>query len=108
MRPRFGSPLSMKRKSPTSVWRRSISSTKTTSETPSRAYNLPLSMEAEVVAATEAAASEAAEAACEAAAVEGAGPAFAAAEAAALAFEAAALAGAGAAAVAAGALGGGG
>ena len=89
-----------------SAWRRSISSTKTTSETPSRAYNSPLSMEAEAVAATEAAAFEAAGAAFEAVAVEAAGPAFAAAEAAVLAFEAAALAGAGAAAVAAGALAG--
>jgi hypothetical protein len=101
----------MKRKSLTSAWRRSISSTKT-SETPSRAYNSLLSMEAEAAAvdmaaaafeAAEAVAFEAAAAAFEAAAVEAAALAFEAAEAAdlaAAAAEGAAGAGAGAAAAA--------
>jgi hypothetical protein len=81
----------MRRKSPTSVWRRSISSTKTTSETPSRAYN-SLFEAAAADTAAEAARAEAAAAAFEAAgaAFEAAALAFEAAEAAALAFEAAA------------------
>src|ERR1700679_912009 len=119
MRRRFGFPLSMKRKSLTSVWRRSISSTKTTSETPSRAYNSLLSMEAEAAAVDMAAAVEAAGGvAFEAAGggFEGAALGSGGAEAAALAFEAAALAaavaaaagGAGAGAAAAGCRGGGG
>src|ERR1700733_14956261 len=92
----------MRRKSRTSAWRRSISSTKTTSETPSRAYK-SLFEAAAADTAAEAARAEAAAAAFEAAgaAFEAAALAFEAAEAAALAFEAAA--GEAAAAVAAGA-----
>ena len=45
IRRRFRSPVSMRRKSPTSAWRRSISSTKKTSETPSQACSLLLSEE---------------------------------------------------------------
>ena len=94
---------SMRRKSPTSAWRRSISSTKTTSETPSRAYK-SLFEAAAADTAAEAAGAEAVAAAFEAAAAafEAAALAFEAAEAAALAFEAAA----GEAAVAAGVGGG--
>jgi hypothetical protein len=96
----------MRRKSRTSAWRRSISSTKTTSETPSRAYK-SLFEAAAADTAAEAARAEAAAAAFEAAgaAFEAAALAFEAAEAAALAFEAAA--GEAAAAVAAGAAGAG-
>ena len=85
----------MRRKSPTSAWRRSISSTKRTSETPSRASKSLFEPAGAAVAADTEAAVEAAGAAFEAAAL-----AFAAAEAAALAFEAAALAAAVAAAAA--------
>jgi len=93
----------MRRKSPTSAWRRSISSTKTTSETPSRAYNslfeAAAADTAEAADTAAAAAFEAAAAAFEAVALEAA----AAAEAAALAFVAAAGEAAAAAAAAAGA-----
>jgi hypothetical protein len=101
----------MRRKSPTSAWPRSVSSTKTTSETPNQAYNSLFAAAAAVAAAaTEAAAFEAAGAAFMAAgaAFEAAGAVV---EVAALAFEAAeaapsalaAAVAAGAAAVAAGA-----
>ena len=94
----------MRRKSPTSAWRHSISSTKKTSETPGQAYNLLLSDQAAAAdtaaaAAEAAAAFEPAEEASEVAPLEAA----AAAAAAALAFAAAALAAAAAAAAAAGA-----
>src|SRR3984885_12355926 len=89
MRRRLSSPVSTRRKSPTSAWRRSISSTKKTPETPSRAYKSLF----EAAGAAAAAAT----------AFEPAGLAFAAAEAAALAFAVAALAAAAAAAAAAGA-----
>ena len=97
----------MRRKSPTSAWRRSISSTKRTSETPSRAYTSLFEAAGAAAAATEAAV-EAVGAAFEAAgaAFEAAALAFAAAEAAASAFEAAEAA-ALAAAVAAAAAGAG-
>ena len=98
---RFGSPLSMRRKSPTSAWRRFTSSTMKTSETPGQAYNLPLCGEAaaaDTAVAAEAAAAEAA-AAFEAAADTAAqaaeaadGPAEAAASAAAAGEAAAAAA----------------
>jgi hypothetical protein len=58
----------MRRKSPTSAWRRSIFSTKTTSVTPGQAYNLLLSEAAAADTAAEAARAEAAAAAFEAAA----------------------------------------
>ena len=105
---------SMRRKSPTSAWRRFISSTKTTSEIPSRAYNSLFEAAGAAAAAdmaAEAAAFEAAAAAFEAAAgafeaaraaVEAAALAFEAAEAAASALAAAVAAGAAAAAVGAG------
>jgi hypothetical protein len=109
MQRRFASPRSTRRKSPTSAWRRSISLTKMTSETPSRAYKSlfeAAGAAAAVDMAAEAAAFEAAEgAAFEAAAeaFEAAALAFAAAEAAALALAAAVAAGAAAAAAGAGA-----
>ena len=98
-RHRFGFPRSTRRKSPTSAWRRFISSTKMTSETPSRAYKSLFEVAGAAAAAdmaAEAAAFEAAEGAFEAAAAasEAAALAFAAAEAAALASAAAAAAGA--------------
>src|ERR1700722_7488829 len=98
MQRRFGSTCSTRRKSPTSAWRRSISSTKMTSETPSRAYNSLFEAAAAAAAAAGAGGFVAGGAAVEAAAL-----AFAAAEAAALALAAAAAAGAAAAAVWAGA-----
>jgi hypothetical protein len=52
----------MTRKSPTSAWRHSISSTKTTSKIPTQAYNLPCGQAAEAAAADTAAEAAAAEA----------------------------------------------
>ena len=98
----FRCPVSITRKSPTSAWRPSISSTKKTSVAPGQAYNLLLSeaaaadTAAEAAAAEVAAAFEAAEEAAEAAALAFAAAALAAAAAA----EAAAWASAGAAAAA--------
>jgi trimeric autotransporter adhesin len=105
IRRRYGSPLSTKRKSPTSAWRRSLSSTKKTSETPARACNLLLSEPAAAVdtAAEDAEAAGAFEPA-EGAALEAAAAAEAAASAsAAAAGEAAEAAGAVAVAPGAGA-----
>ncbi len=108
IRRRFGSPLSMRRKSPTSAWRRSISSTKTTWEAPSRACNLLLTVEEAAAADTAAAAPEAAAAfgAAASEAAEAAALASAAAGAAASAGAAAAGEAAAAAAAAPGAGGG--
>ena len=92
----------MRRKFPTSAWRRSVSSTKRTPETPSRAYKSLFEAAAAAADMAAEAAFEAAAAVFEAAAAafEAAALAFAAAEAAALDFEAAALAAAVAAAAA--------
>src|SRR5271163_3321479 len=98
----------MRRKSRTSAWRRSISSTNKTLETPGQAHNLLLFDQAAAAdtaaeaAAAEAAAAEAAEAALEAAeaALEAAEAALEAAAEAGEAAAAAAGAGAGAAAAA--------
>ena len=103
MRRRFGSPVSTTRKSPTSAWRRSISSTKKTKETPGLAYNWPLCGQgaaADTVAEAAEAAAAFAPAALEAAALEAAAGAAleAAAAAAASAGEAAAAAAAAASA----------
>src|ERR1700729_10931 len=56
MRRRLSSPVSTRRKSPTSAWRRSISTTKKTPETPSRAYKSLFEAAAAEAAAAEAAA----------------------------------------------------
>jgi hypothetical protein len=99
MRRRLGSQCSTRRRSPTSAWRHSIFSTKTTLEPPERGYNKRLS---EGAAAADMAAEEGAAeavAAFEAAPLEGAEAApLEVAGAAALAFAAAALAAAAAAA----------
>src|ERR1700729_3883804 len=93
MRRRLSSPLSTRRKSPKSAWRLSISSTKKTPETPSRAYkSLFEPAGAPAAADTEAAVESAGAAFAAAAAFEPAALAFAAAEAAAVAFAVAALA----------------
>jgi hypothetical protein len=104
MRRRFNSPLSVTRRSRTSASRRSIFSTKKTSETPGQAYKLLSEQAAEAAAADTAEAAAAPEAAMSEAAVSEAA-AWGAAEAVASAAAAAAVAAAAgeAAAAAAGA-----